>query len=331
MSNLENGKVLYKLRRHDEAIVSFSWCPVQYNILQKEENVSSKVLLEDSGISEEGIDSTKTSIPENSVSDKSKGENNSITSDASPENSSDEKKTKTEVIVSTEDDQKTHSESLQVESKKTNPWALLKHVDDQKVIESRPIPRHFDVTDDCFFEDDCFSEDCKQEILSLEQKIDTESKIEDQKLALQEEGKDDFLAACAVLKEQILLNKDDNSLEEPNAILMKATEQLQTINVKKLKHEKENTKKDKIENESLEKVKKVEVNNTITIEKKGKTEIECEANNNCSVENKNIEDQKSSNENTTKETAISKIDDSGRSSVTSDTKELLLASSSKTG
>lgn len=36
---LENGRVLYRLRRHDEAIVSFSWCPSQHHILQHQQNV----------------------------------------------------------------------------------------------------------------------------------------------------------------------------------------------------------------------------------------------------------------------------------------------------
>lgn len=57
LSYIENGKVLYKLRGHDEAILSFSWCPTQHNILQQK-----KVSSENTEILTIKEDSAKTNI-----------------------------------------------------------------------------------------------------------------------------------------------------------------------------------------------------------------------------------------------------------------------------
>lgn len=229
---LGKGKVLYRFRRHDDAITSLSWCPAAYDVLQKRADALKAakyaILTEEKAAKEKGNDETTvTPITELDL-EKDKKENDS----KSP-------------------------------SKLLNLWVNLKHADDEGVEEpttSRPIPSHFDVVDDYFTETDFVAVEYKKEVevsdseissdlcrpdvnvnsgandsaaevkdvsLPKEAKLVAEPKLDELYCTPPESPKkavavsaqnsspkrqldDDFLKDCAALKERILHNRAEH-------------------------------------------------------------------------------------------------------------------------
>lgn len=75
---LESGKILYKLRGHDNAIISFSWCPVPVNIFKQDKSNTKQSLKiaqsedkiedEESEVSSEHVIESNENIAENKSS-----------------------------------------------------------------------------------------------------------------------------------------------------------------------------------------------------------------------------------------------------------------------
>lgn len=118
-------------------------------------------------------------------------------------------------------------------SKNANLWTNLKHADDEETVESsqsRPVPQHFDLEDDCFGGEAAIA-DLSEELTPNRQRIlkarrnkaqtaDCEENLEEAKP--DEKTDDDFLAACAALRKQILDKKPtdtDVTEEELNTVI----------------------------------------------------------------------------------------------------------------
>lgn len=347
---LENGRVLYRLRRHDEAILSFSWCPSQHHTLQKQENVVANatasaeqeansdisvktgpaeishktaetekekaegdLILDISAntgqetksvqsSSEINLAETSAETTESLKTDKVKAESDLLDFNTPPRKSTNsEQKTS---VVKKEDNSETPLRDS-VKTKKSNPWANLIPADNKKSNESRPIPQHFDVSSDCFAEEDNIFEDQHK----IENLINPDSGPEEKKPVLETEKKeDDFLAACVALKKQILLNKQPNddiiALKEPNSL----TQSLETVSEKLAKVD---LGTDEVSNKSLEKTKVDELNQVSIVE---------------SAEDKEKEEKELSSCDEKR-----KKEDEAECSTKSDTKGVLLASSSRGG
>lgn len=221
---VENGRVLYRLRRHDEAIVSFSWCPIHCNILQKQADTAALATASSEQETNPADPSAETT--ENSNTEKDETENDLINLNTPPHKS--ENAGEKPESVETEDEPKTHLDDS-VKTKKLNPWANLKPVNEEKLNVSRPIPQHFDVSSDCFAEGDSSFFELEPKIGQL---VELESDSEDKKPVVEAESvQDDFLAACASLKEMILQSVqlcDNSTSKEPDTSLVQS---LETVSV----------------------------------------------------------------------------------------------------
>lgn len=198
----ESGRVLYKLRRHDEAILSFSWCPVQYNVLHKPEKLDEK--FQNLKITSKEL---KEELQNLDVNPKKKLEEHLQNLDLNPK----------------------------TPSKNADLWRNLKHADDEETSNSRPIPQHFDIADDCFGGEDT-SIDLSEKLTPNRQGIlkarrnktqttDCEKNLEEEK------SEDDFLAACAALRKQILDKKPIDTEETKDNCEIESTQTLETTQV----------------------------------------------------------------------------------------------------
>lgn len=326
--NVENGRVLYKLRRHDEAILSFSWCPASYNILHKlQKSAVVKTSVENAASLEQKQISVEVPEKENVILEQQQGSSEITdvkTESSNLENLNDVAIAKSETL---------HLHKAGAVSKKSNPWANLKHADDEEVNEQvteRPIPRHFDVADDCFAEADSFLESDKNErsLLQHGTEVFVAKTLPKESSVVEVESKDDdFLAACAALKKQILGKKDDDGAAKK--IVFKEAQKEDEL--EKECALKENIDSDQIETVEVEK-ENPEIDEGVVLESPDKVKIDesdnssvlCDDEVKPTIVTKEIAEESSCSH---EEKELVKPCDSTKT----EEKEFLLASSSKAG
>lgn len=198
---LETGRILYRLRGHDKSVIALSWCPSPFSVFKDDKHTVEK---NEKTETSKFVANILTNIVDSIFSWDTENVQKSVTAASDKENL-------------TKDDTVSESSSTPAK-KKLNPWINLKHADDDEIpsTHSEHNPQNGSLAEDTAAVSESTTSAKKKvnpwinlkhvdddEIVSnhTEQKAQNREVIED--------DSNDFLKACAALKQQIIASKEE--------------------------------------------------------------------------------------------------------------------------